>query len=193
MASAEQQDWRLEARVRAKSRSSLDHIADDTRAAVGPDVVVTMDGSVLFAYGATQSTVDAAREAIEDVLRRDRLDGSVLVSHWDPALEDWRQVDPPPSAALEAEVAREAGRVITQTFVCVAGKLVRAQIERTMLESARIHGVQCEIAEHPHMLTTQVSFTVTGPEHRLDDFRTDLHDQAFATIRADALTMNPTA
>jgi hypothetical protein len=171
----------------------LTHVADDARAAVGPDVVVTMDGPVLFAYGANQSTVDAARDAIDVLLRRDGLDAGVLVSHWDRALEGWRQVDPPPSAALEAEVAREAGRVVTQTFVCVAGKLVRAQIERTMLESARIHGIRCDIAEHPHLLTTQISFTVTGPERRLDDFRQDLRTQAFATIRADALTMNPTA
>jgi hypothetical protein len=198
-----EQDWRLEARLRgnAVGRASARHghsdaakLADHVRTAVAPDVVVTHDGPVLFAYGASHASIEAARESIEAVLAGDGPPAAVSVSHWDDALGDWRQVDPPLSGALERTedvAARGAATVETRTMVCIAGKPVRAQIEQTMLQAAGLLGVECEIAEHNRLLTTQVSFTVTGPRGKLDRFRADLVAQGWATIRADALTLNP--
>jgi hypothetical protein len=169
-------------------------LVDDVRRALAPGVVVTHDGPVLFAYGATHAEIEAARERIEAVLEGDGQPAALSVSHWDDTLGDWRQVDPPLSAELErAErvAERDAAATVTRTMVCVAGKLVRAQIEQTMREAADLLGIECQIAEHNRLLTTQVSFTVTGPRGKLDRFRADLVAQGWATVRADALTMNP--
>ena len=47
-------------------------------------------------------------------------------------------------------------------------------------------GLRCEIIEHPHMLTTQVAFTVTGPRRRIDEFAEGLRDEEVATLRPRA-------
>jgi hypothetical protein len=199
------QDWRLETRLDAGPGGSIgrhlhrvhaDDVADDVRAIVEHDVVVTHDGRMLFAYGATESMLRAARAALDAVLERRQLAATVIVSRWDDALGSWRQIDPPPAPDLELSVeaaVRTAEAVETRTLVCVAGKLVRARFEQTMLKSASILGIECRIAEHARLLTTQVSFTVTGPRAKLDRFRVHLVAQGWATIRADGVTMNPTS
>ncbi|HWH11900.1 MAG TPA: hypothetical protein VG165_12285 [Solirubrobacteraceae bacterium] len=200
-----EQDWRLEVRLEAgvAGRAGLHlhrvraaDLVDDVRAVVAHDVVVTHDGRELFAYGATHQMLDAAREAIDAVTQRTGLSASVVLSHWDDALGSWRQIDPPPDAELagvDDAAARSAQTVETRTLVCIAGKLVRARFEQTMQKSAGILGIECVIAERPRLLTTHVTFTVTGPRGKLDSFRAHLVAQGWATIRADALTMNPTA
>jgi hypothetical protein len=46
-------------------------------------------------------------------------------------------------------------------------------------------GLQCEVVEHPHLLTTQVAFTVTGPRRRIDEFAAALRGEEVATMRAE--------
>jgi hypothetical protein len=200
-----EQDWRLEAQLESAAtgpigrhvhRARAADLVDDVRAAVGHDVLVTHDGRELFAYGATHSVLDVARQAIDAAARPQRLTATVVLSHWDDGLDAWRQIDPPPDddlARAEADAARTALTVETRTLVCIAGKLVRAQFEHTMLKSAGILGIDCVIAERPRLLTTHVSFTVTGPRGKLDSFRAHLVAQGWATIRADTFTMGPTA
>lgn len=54
-----------------------------------------------------------------------------------------------------------------------------------MGEWAQRLGLKCEVVEHPHLLTTQIAFTITGPHHKLEEFRRALQAEAWATIRAD--------
>jgi hypothetical protein len=203
-----EQDWRLEVRLDGDPPGPIErrlrrgsgvatNLADEVRAGVSDEIVVTYDDRLVFAYGATRSMLDEAREAVDAALGRRRIGASVVVSHWDQALDSWRQVDPPPplgpdgASGAESVAERTATTVETRTMVCIAGKMVRARIEQTMLKSAGLLGVECEISEHQRLLTTQVSFTVTGPSGKLDSFRAHLVAQGWATIRADALTMSP--
>jgi hypothetical protein len=207
-------DWRLEARVdgptgpirrrlnRSRVGRRLHHsrardLAAVLRALVPHDIVVTNDDGILFAYGANAAMLVAAREALEAATAPRRIATEFTISRWDDALDAWRQVDPPPLAAAvdrsEDSAVRGAQTIETRTMVCITGKFVRAQIEQTMLKSAGILGVRCEISELPRMLTTQVSFTVTGPRGKLDSFRAHLVAQAWATIRTEGLTMGPTS
>jgi len=205
------QDWRLEARLdgradgplRRRLRRALPRrvqhplgadLAGEVSAAVEHDVVVTDDGPVVYAYGASQSELGPVRDVVDAVLAHRGLAASVVVSVWDDTLGAWRQVDPPLSGALglsAAAAVRDAATVETRTLVCIAGNLVRDRLEHTMLKSAGILGIECAISEHQRLLTTQVSFTVTGPRGKLDTFRAHLVAQGWATIRADALTMSP--
>jgi hypothetical protein len=74
-----------------------------------------------------------------------------------------------------SETNREPGR---RTFVVTAGKLVKDIYENSVRTECEGLGLECEIVEHPHLLTTQVAFTVSGDEDSLDSF------EQFATREA---------
>jgi hypothetical protein len=74
-------------------------------------------------------------------------------------------------------------------MVASTGKLIRAEVEQTMLEWAEKLGLPCELIEHPHLLTTQVAFTVTGPKRKIDEFAQGLKAEEVATMRAERTVM----
>jgi hypothetical protein len=193
------QDWRLEAELdAADTRGALDHllgrlrgpdVVEDVDAAVPHDVVITHDGRRLFAYAANEATLTATRTAIAEVLQRDEVKASISVSHWDETVDEWRESGEPGSAAGEPVTAaerlaeRSAEAVRTRTMVASSGKLVRAEFEQSMLAFASEHSLRCEVVEHPHLLSTQVAFTVTGPNHKIDEFAAALRREGWATFR----------
>jgi hypothetical protein len=196
-------DWRLQADLGvSEPRHALDAllgrlgrpaVVKELEASLPHDVVLTHDGSLLFAYAADQATLATARGAIESVLARDGIQASVCVSHWDDALAQWRQTDPPPSAA-EAQALQDADRdaeaIDTRTLVAKVGKEIRAEFEQSLLAWANRLGVQCSVEEHPHLLTTQVAFTITGPKRKLDEFAQALKAAEWATIRTETRVMS---
>jgi hypothetical protein len=200
-AQEDDQDWRLQAELDVRDSGGVAHlfgrlrgpdVVHDVQAAVPHDVVITHDGKLLFAYAAGEETITAARRAIEDVLRADGVQASIRVSHWDQELETWRQTDPPLSAAeerAEAAVERDADAIETRTLVASSGKMIRAEFEQSMLAWADKLGVQCTIIEHPHLLTTQVAFTVTGPKRKVDEFARGLTFEEGTTIRTENVVM----
>jgi len=164
----------------------------DIAAAVPHDVVITHDGKRLFAYAADEATLTAARSAIESVLGQEGMQASVRVSRWDDDFGRWHQTDPPASEQeqqAEDAARREADAIETRTLVVSSGKLVRAQVEASMQDWARRLGLECALIEHPHLLTTQVAFTVTGPRRRVQEFANGLRAQERATIRTETTVM----
>lgn len=199
---AEDQDWRLEVELDvADTRGALNRvmgrvrgpdIADEARGAVSHEVVVTHDGKLMFAYALTEEALSRARGAIEGVLAQDGVRASVRVSHWDDDRDTWRQTDPPPTAEdqrIEDLATRDAETVETRTMVASAGKMIGPAFEQTMLDWADKLGIQCTIVEHPHLLTTQVGFTVTGPRCKIDEFTQGLKAEEMSTIRAERSVM----
>jgi len=161
-------------------------------AAVPHDVVITHDDNLLFAYAASEAMMTAARAAIEDALKSDGVGASIRISHWDDERDIWRQTDPAPTADQERvqEAAERDDDVIeTRTLVVSSGKMIRAEFEQSMLAWAEKLGLQCTIIEHPHLLTTQVGFTVTGPKGKIDEFSRGLQAEDRATIRAETAVM----
>jgi hypothetical protein len=197
--SSTDQDWRLKAEleVAGDARHPLDalvrrfrgpDVGEDVRADVPHDVVITHDGELLFAYAADEATLQAARSGIENALNRDGITAKVYISHWDEQFDDWRQTDPPPTneqAQEQAAADRDAESIETRTLIASAGKMIRAEFEQSLTAWSDQLGVQCTIVEHPHLLTTQVAFTVTGPRHKLDEFADGLRAEELATIRAE--------
>ncbi len=77
-------------------------------------------------------------------------------------------------------------------MVASAGRMVRAEVEQTMRDWADKLGLKCEVIEHPHLLTTQVAFTVTGPKRKVDEFAQGLRAEELATMRTErAVMMSP--
>ncbi len=200
--SADEQDWRMEAELDvAQARGALHELIGRLRGpdlvkeiedTVPHDVVITHDGKLLFAYAADEATLAAARSAIEGLLAREDIRASVRVSRWDDDLEKWMQTDPPPSAEerqLEEAAERDAGAIETRTLVVSSGKMIRVEIEETMRDWAAKLGLECSIIEHPHLLTTQVAFTVTGPKGKIDEFSRGLRAEEWRTIRTESVVM----
>jgi hypothetical protein len=202
---SEDQDWRLKVELEAADggktldrllgRVRSPEVVDEVGTAVPHDVAITHDGNQLFAYAATREASATARRAIEAVLRREGLAGDVYVSHWDTKFDEWLQVDPPLSGdAKHAEEAIEhdAEQVESRTMVASTGKAIRAEVERTMRDWADKLGLECEVIEHPHLLTTQVAFTVTGPKRKIDEFAEGLRAEELATMRTErAVILSP--
>jgi hypothetical protein len=150
---------------------------------------------MLFAYASSRAELEQARRAIEEILERDGIGARIVVGHWDEDLDEWRQVDPPPAgeeARREEAAERDADAVETRTLVASAGNLVRSSFEQSLLDWAGKLGIKCTIAEHPHLLTTQVLFTCTGPRRKIDEFARAVKAEGTATLRADGILMlNP--
>ncbi len=198
----EDQDWRLEAELESAEdhhgllerlvgslRDEYASTAEEVQAEAGEDVVVTHDGQRLFVYANAEPALAAARRAVESACERHGLSAKIAVSHWDAELDRWRRVEPPetPAEAAASEARDLEGETLeTQTVVCSAGLTLRASLEQAMRDRAAELGLECRMVEHRHLLTTQVAFTVTGPRHKIQEFRLALEADAWASIRADS-------
>jgi hypothetical protein len=201
---ADDQDWRLKAQLHTtdihpslheiveRLRGSSD-LVEELKTVASQEVVITHDGKLLFAYAATQQTLTVARSAIESVLSREGVEASVSLSHWDDRHDRWEQTDPPltPEEALaEQTEERSEEAVETRTLIAHSGRMVRAEFEQTMLESADRLGLECKLIEqHPHLLTLQVGFTVTGPKRKVDEFAQALMATGWSYVRTETNVM----
>ena len=96
--SSTEQDWRLEGELAVGDARGALHelvgrfrgpdVVREIEAAVPHQVVITHDGRRLFAYAADETTLAAARAAIEGVLNSDGIDASMRVSRWDDEREE---------------------------------------------------------------------------------------------------------
>jgi hypothetical protein len=191
------EDWRLEVRVEHPEESPLERVleatgrgggaaAEDARAAVGDDVAVTHDGARIFAYADTEAAVKGARDAIDAALRAEGIEAEGVISHWEE--DEWAQVDPPLTGAAAEQRRRARGaaeQVETQTFVCRAGFIVEGGIEQAMTRWAEHLGLDCQLVEHRHLLSSQLAFTVHGPRYQIEEFRRALIAEGALTFRAD--------
>jgi hypothetical protein len=199
-----EQDWRLKAelhtvdlqrslhKIVARLRGS-DDLIEEIKTVAPHEVVITHDGKLLFAYAATEQALTAARDAIESVLSSEGIEASVYLSHWDDHYDRWLQTDPPLSdEETRGEQAEESAEdaVEKRTLVAHSGRMVRAEFEQTMRECADRLGLECRLIEqHPHLLTLQVGFAVTGPKRKVDEFAQALEAEGWAYVRTETGVM----
>ncbi len=82
---------------------------DDARERLGSGVMVTRDGSRLFAYAATEEAAREAERAIRELVESDELTAEVAVTRWHEVEEAWKDASLPlPETPAEREAAREA-------------------------------------------------------------------------------------
>jgi hypothetical protein len=193
------QDWRLRAdladpaAMHAKLRDAA-QLEAEVKPRVGDDVVLSYDDDTLFAYANTRGAIDRARRAIEGQLAADGSAASLQISHWDDAISEWHQVEPP---LAEQDFEREAkrdhedfeaseARVETRTVAITSGRVVRNWFETTVADEARAAGVELSIVERPHLMTTQLAFTLTGPTAKVDEVIASLEQRAGQTTRLES-------
>ena len=189
-----ERDWRLHAELDeptwlgellARQRAArLEHELED---ALGSEVIATHDGATLFAYAHSRELIERVRGELEQLIAADERRASVDLSHWDESTRSWRDADA--GAATAAPVPYDGPA--SETFVASIGRLANEDFERDVLERAAELGLRCEVARHPHLLTTQLAFTATGPPEALATLRSYVHDVAGMTIRADEAQLSP--
>jgi len=197
------QDWRLRADLadpaglHARLRDAH-HFEEELGPLISQDVVLSYDDSTLFAYANTREAIDETRRAVEHQLGSDGLTATLLIDHWDDGLGDvgdWDQVEPPRDARARSREAGERDEhraheaseavVETRTVAITSGRMVRTWFEKTVADEAREVGVELSIVEHPHLLTTQIAFTLTGPTGAVDTVVEDLEARAGAVTRLE--------
>jgi hypothetical protein len=191
---SEDQDWRL--RVDLADPAALHAGLRDARriereldSVVAADVVVSHNGDTLFAYANTRESIDGARRAIEARLAQGGVAADVDVSRWDGAGARWVDPDAPPADAPAP--GSPSDPIVTRTFVESAGRLVRNLVETTVAADARERGVELSIVEHPHLLRTQLAFTLTGPASQVDGVIADIEAGAMRLTRIEFDNMMP--
>ena len=190
-------DWRLSGELQDTGGHGVLHAfvermrdesaVEEARWAVSEEVVVTHDGSRLFAYASGRATIERARTAIEAALARDGLHAELSLSHFSPVVDEWVDPDAPPPPG--APGGPPPGEPSSRTLVALVGKMIREEFEQSMRSWADQLGLRCEIVEHPHLLSTQVAFTVTGPPRKLDEFAAGLSAEERRTIRTERAVM----
>jgi hypothetical protein len=203
---ADEQDWRLRADIAdargltARLREAR-HFERELEPLIGNDVVLSADDEKLFAYANTRESIDETRRALEQQLASEDRGAVISISHWDDHDREWLQVDPPPGPQElererrqeqehDAELAREA-LVVTRTVAITSGKMARNWFETTVADEARELGVELSIVEHPHLLKTQIVFTLTGPAGKVEEVIADMQDRAGAATRLETAYLTP--
>jgi hypothetical protein len=191
-------DWRLTGELLDRQghgalHSFVERLRDpavlhDVRAAVGEEVVITHDGSRLFAYASGARAIEDARSMIEAVLAREGLHATLVLSHFATDRDEW--VDPGAPAPDRVErAAQTPGEQQTRTIVATVGRMIREEFEQSIRGWADQLGMRCEIVEHPHLVSSQVAFTVTGPRRKVDEFAAGLAAEERQTIRTERAVM----
>jgi hypothetical protein len=206
---ADDKDWRLRADLADPAGlherlRNAHHFEHQMTPLISHDVVLSYDENTLFAYANTREAISETRRAIEHQLTADGLSATLQISHWDDDLGDvgyWLQVDPPldesgrarEAAERDEHTAHEAGdaRVETRTMAITSGRMVRNWFENTVADEARELGVELSIVEHPHLLTTQIAFTLTGPSAKVDGVIEDLRNRAGQATRLETAYLTP--
>jgi hypothetical protein len=91
------------------------NLDDEAREQLGRNVVVTRDGSRMFAYTPTEAQAREAERVISGLLADEGLSADLAVTRWHPVAEDWRDVslplpDSPDEEELEYEEREAAER-----------------------------------------------------------------------------------
>jgi hypothetical protein len=71
------------------------NLDDEARGRLGGRVVVTRDGSRLFAYTSTEAEAREAERVIAELLADEQLTAELEVTRWHPVAEDWRDASLP--------------------------------------------------------------------------------------------------
>ena len=107
-------EWRVEVNIgedegaRLGARLAAARVDEEAREEFGGRIIVTRDGTHLFAYGSTEAAARAAEVEIRKLLEADGLEASVALTRWHPVEEAWKDAATPLPSTPEEEEAERA-------------------------------------------------------------------------------------
>ena len=90
------------------------NLDDEARERLGANVVVTRDGSRLFAYASSEDQAREADRVIGSLLAEEALTAQTAVTRWHPVAEEWRDASLPLPATPEDEVREYEEREVAE-------------------------------------------------------------------------------
>jgi len=92
------------------------NLDDEARERLGRSVVVTRDGSRLFAYTATEEQAREAERVIAELMRDEELTADIRITRWHPVAEEWREASLPLPSTVADEQREYAERETVETL-----------------------------------------------------------------------------
>jgi hypothetical protein len=83
---------------------------DDARERLGSGVLVTRDGSRLFAYSGSEAQAREAAAVVRGLVEADELTADIRVTRWHPVEEEWKDASIPLPRSADEEQAEYAAR-----------------------------------------------------------------------------------
>ena len=121
------------------------NLDDEAQERLGENVVVTRDGSRMFAYTSTEAQAREAERVITALVTEERITAEVAVTRWHPVAEEWRDASLPLPATraeedreyeerevAETEEAREEGAFDWRVMAEVSGRDVAGELARKL-------------------------------------------------------------
>jgi hypothetical protein len=106
-------EWRVEVEIGEDDSATLGarlaamRVDEEAREEFAGRIVVTRDGSHLFAYATSEASARGAEREIRKLLAEDGLGAQVRVTRWHPLEETWKDAATPmPTTAAEEEAER---------------------------------------------------------------------------------------
>lgn len=113
-------DWRLEAELfedanaRAMSDSlTAERVSQDLEGSLGDHVIVSVDGSNVFAYTGTREQAERAAALIRSLAGEKAWELKLELKHWHPTAEEWEDPDEP-LPATDADRAAEHADLVAK-------------------------------------------------------------------------------
>ena len=200
---ADDQDWRL--RVDIDDPSALHerlrgarHFERELEPLIADDVVLSHDDDTVFAYANTSASIEEVRRVVQRQLAEDGLTAEARVAHWDDGSATWLAPgDAPPNQATSPREGAASPEppvddpIVTRTYAETSGKLVRHYFENVVAGEAESRGVKLSIVEHPHLLTTQLAFNLTGPSSAVKAVIDAIQTDAGTVTRFESANLTP--
>jgi hypothetical protein len=104
-------EWRVEVEIGEEEGASLGErlsairLDEDAREEFAGRIVVTRDGTHLFAYASSEAAARAAEAEIRKLVESDGLDAALTLTRWHPVEEAWKDAATPMPATPDEEEA----------------------------------------------------------------------------------------
>jgi hypothetical protein len=166
------------------------NLDDEAREQLGRNVVVTRDGSRMFAYTPTEAQAREAERVISGLVAEEGLSADFAVTRWHPVAEEWRDASLPlPDSAEEEKLEYEEREAAERREAVEEGEFdwhVAAELRSR--ESAQ--DLQRRLSDEGLPATRRWRYVTVGAvtEERAEELaerlRTELDDSA--DVRVDA-------
>jgi len=166
------------------------NLDDEAREQLGRNVVVTRDGSRMFAYTPTEAQAREAERVISGLVAEEGLSADLAVTRWHPVAEEWRDASLPlPDSAEQEELEYEEREAAERREAAEEGEFDwHVVAELRSRDSAR--DLQRKLSDEGLPATRRWRYVTVGAvtEERADELaerlRTELGDPAEVWVDA---------
>ena len=99
-------EWRVSLNFYGGSRYQRATLRNLLRSRLGDGIVISAEHSYVYLYAGTAQAADEAAHTASEVLAQRNIGADLLIEHWDPSAEAWRDERTGAPSAADLDVAR---------------------------------------------------------------------------------------